>query len=107
MSNNMKTNECRDCFTTCQETLFNYCLPKGGKHSEAEHVKLMIDCIQICQTASDFMARGSKLHASVCNSCAEICEACAKSCENIGGEEMKKCAEVCRKCAESCRKMCK
>ncbi len=98
---------CTECFSECQETLVNHCLPMGGKHVEAEHVKLMLDCIQACQTAADFMRRDSRFHTSECRACAEICEACATSCENIGGEEMKRCAEVCRRCAESCHQMSK
>jgi hypothetical protein len=96
---------CWECRTECQETLFLHCLPTGGKHVEAEHVKLMADCIQICQAAADFITRGSTLHASVCAACADVCEACAKSCESIGGEEMKRCADICRRCAQSCREM--
>lgn len=95
-------NECRD---VCQDTLFHHCLPAGGKHAEAEHVKLMLDCIQACQTAADFMRRGSSVHASECAACADVCEACAESCERIGGEDMKRCAEACRACAKSCREM--
>jgi hypothetical protein len=96
---------CWECRTECQETLFNHCLQEGGKHAEAEHVKLMMDCIQACQTAADFMTRGSSLHASECAACADVCEACAESCERIGGEHMKACAEICRRCAASCREM--
>lgn len=100
-------SECLECHTHCQETLFNYCLVEGGKHVEAKHVKLMTDCIQMCQVATDFMTRNSELHHAVCQACAEICEACAKSCEDIGGKEMDKCAEICRGCAETCREMAK
>ena len=96
---------CWECRDECQKTLFTHCLYEGGKHLEPEHVKLMADCIQICQTAADFMTRQSPLHASVCAACADICEACAKSCEAIGGEHMKRCAEICRRCAQSCREM--
>ena len=78
---------CWECRTECQETLVHHCLQMGGKHVEAEHVKLMLDCIQACQTSADFMSRGSALHASTCATCADVCEACAKSCESIGGEE--------------------
>jgi hypothetical protein len=87
------------------KTLFNHCLEMGGKHVEPKHVKLMTDCIEICQTSADFMTRGSKLHESVCAACADVCEACAVSCDAIGGDEMKHCAELCRKCAKSCREM--
>lgn len=96
---------CWECRTECQEMLYNHCLPTGGKHVEAEHVKLMADCIQACQTAADFMVRNSRFHASECAACADVCEACALSCERIGGEEMEHCAKVCRRCAESCRGM--
>ncbi len=97
--------QCWECRTECQETLFNHCLEVGGKHVEKEHIKLMMDCIQACQTSADFMTRNSKLHASTCAACADVCDACAESCERIGGEEMKKCAEICRRCAKSCREM--
>jgi hypothetical protein len=96
---------CWECRTECQKTLFNHCLQEGGKHAEAEHVKLMMDCIQACQTAADFMTRGSALYASACAACADVCEACAESCERIGGEHMKACAEICRRCARECREM--
>lgn len=96
---------CWKCRTECQDTLFNHCLEEGGKHLEPEHVRLMADCIQICQASADAMTRHSSMHASICTACAEICEACAKSCEKIGGEHMKACAETCRQCAKACRDM--
>lgn len=96
---------CEDCSRECQETLFGYCLPKGGQHIEAHHVKLMADCIEICQTSANFMKRNSEYHEVVCNACAELCEACAKSCEAMNDETMKRCAEVCRRCAKTCRDM--
>ncbi|WP_095407239.1 MULTISPECIES: four-helix bundle copper-binding protein [Rhodomicrobium] len=94
--------KCWTCRDTCQSVLFNYCLEKGGKHAEADHVRLMVDCIQICQTSGDFMTRNSRMHASVCTTCAAICEACARSCDAVGDAEMRRCAEACRACAKSC-----
>lgn len=95
---------CWSCRDTCQSLLFNHCLDHG--HTRPEHVRLMMDCIQICQAAADFMNRNSPLHAHVCKACAEICEACAVSCEAMGGDmEMARCAAVCRRCAQSCREM--
>lgn len=96
---------CWSCRTTCQETLIEHCLEMGGDHVEKEHVKLMLDCIQICQVAADFMGRNSGLHAAVCTACAEICEACADSCDALEGEAMKNCAKICRQCAASCSAM--
>lgn len=94
-----------DCRTACMKTLYNHCVMEGGEHVEPAHVKIMTDCIQICQAAADFMTRGSDAQKSVCAACAEICEACAKSCEAIDDDEMKSCADICRRCAESCREM--
>lgn len=96
---------CWECRDECQTALFTHCLYEGGKHTEAEHVKLMADCIQICQTAADFMTRESSMHIAICAACAEICEACARSCEKIDSDHMKQCAETCRRCAQSCREM--
>ena len=98
---------CLECQGLCQEMLYGHCLEMGGKHVEKEHVKLMEDCIEACQTAANFMKRGSRLQASECAACTEICEACAESCDRIGGVEMTRCAEICRRCAESCREMSK
>lgn len=100
-------NICWECRNVCQKTLYNHCLTEGGAHIEQAHIKLMTDCIQICQVAADFMTRGSGLHEEVCMACAKICLACAESCESIGGAAMLDCALKCRACAESCQNMSK
>lgn len=96
---------CWDCRTECEKTLFSHCIEEGGDHTEPDHVRIMMDCIQICQASADSMTRNSPVHMAICAACAEICEACAASCEKISGEHMKKCAETCRRCAQSCRAM--
>lgn len=96
---------CLDCHSVCMETV-TYCLDKGGKHAEANHIRLLMDCAQICQTSADFMLRISEIHPKTCGICAEVCERCAKACEQLGDDEMmRKCAEACRRCAESCHHM--
>lgn len=105
--NNMQEAIARaeECKTLCLETL-THCKNKGGEHAEEEHLKLLEDCAKICETAVDFMQRGSDNHSKVCALCAEICNKCADSCEKMSDDEqMQKCAEACRKCAESCREM--
>ena len=81
----------------------NQCLETGGKHVEAEHFRLMINCAEICQTSANFMLSGSDFSEQICSVCAEICEACADNCEQVG--DMDDCVEACRECAESCREM--
>ena len=95
-------NECHD---TCLMTI-TYCLEQGGEHAAPEHIRLMLDCVDICRTAAAFMLRDSALEGRVCAVCAEVCDACAADCERFTGDErMQACAEVCRRCAESCRQM--
>ena len=95
---------CLDCHRICLETV-QQCLQMGGKHAEANHIRMLLDCAQICITSADFMSRGSEFHGLTCGVCAEICQRCADECERIGGDFMQRCAEICRRCAESCRQM--
>ena len=97
---------CVTCHRVCAETL-QHCLNLGGPHAEADHVRLMLDCVQICQTSADFMIRSSPLHVHTCGACAEVCQLCADDCERLArdDEHMRRCADECRRCAESCRAM--
>lgn len=96
---------CQECHNVCLETV-THCLRKGGAHAEASHIRLLLDCIEICQTSANFMLRGSPLHRHTCGACVQVCEECARDCERLGDDEMmRRCAEVCRRCAESCRQM--
>ena len=95
---------CQSCHAVCVETI-THCLTMGGEHAEAEHIRTLQDCAQICATSADFMLRGSPSHMDVCGVCADLCETCAESCNALDGAEMKRCAQECRSCAESCRQM--
>ena len=98
-------DECLNCHSICLETVA-HCLQQGGKHAEARHIRLLLDCAEICQTSANFMLRGSDLHGRVCAVCAEVCERCATDCERFGDDaQMQACTEACRRCAESCRQM--
>ncbi len=98
-------DNCLDCHSVCTETV-NYCLQKGGPHAEPNHIRLLLDCAEICQTSADFMLRGSDLHHETCGVCADVCEQCAADCDHFGDDKvMKACADTCRKCAQSCRQM--
>jgi hypothetical protein len=86
--------------------MVTHCLQQGGEHAEAGHLRLLLDCAEICQASANFMLRGSPFHVRTCAACSEICQACAEDCEQMGGDErMRACAEACRRCAESCAKM--
>lgn len=94
---------CLDCHSMCLQMAMSHCLERGGRHVEKKHLRLMLNCAELCQTSANFMLSDSPLHGRVCAVCAEACEACAKSCEQVG--DMSECVEECRRCAKSCRTM--
>ena len=94
---------CHHCHVTCLSMVTQHCLVVGGAHAAPEHIKIMLDCAQICATSLDFMARGSDQHKLVCGICAQICRACAESCRGLDG--MEDCVAACERCAQECEKM--
>ena len=96
-------DDCHECHVMCLSMAMTHCLETGGRHTEPAHMRIMLDCAQICSVALDFMARDSAHHQHICRECAEICRSCAASCDGLDG--MEDCAAACRKCAESCERM--
>ena len=94
---------CFDCHRTCLSEAMTHCLAVGGDHVAPAHLRLMLDCAEMCLTAAHFMQRESPLHFEVCGVCADVCERCADSCDALDG--MEGCAAVCRRCASHCREM--
>ena len=99
-------SNCMTCHAVCLETI-SQCLQIGGEHASAQHIGLLQDCVQICQTSADFMLRMSQFHGQTCGASAAVCEACTTECERMadGSDFMQRCADACRKCAESCRQI--
>lgn len=93
---------CLACERSCSE-MVPHCLKKGGKHAEPDHIRLMLDCADICGTSARFMMRQSSIHGLTCSACAEVCERCAEDCAKFKDPTMDTCAEACRACAEACR----
>lgn len=96
-------DDCLHCYRTCLQMSMNHCLETGGRHTEPEHFRLMVNCAQLCRTTADFMLSSSSMHAAVCTACAEVCRACADSCEQVG--DMDECVQACRSCMQSCEQM--
>lgn len=96
-------DNCHDCAEICRETL-EHCREMGGKHADPRHLKLLQDCLKMCETSADFMERQSPNYIKVCELCAEICELCAESCEELAEDDelMQTCADICRRTAETC-----
>lgn len=97
---------CRDCHAMCTQTIA-HCLKLGGRHATPDHIRLMVDCAQMCATSADYMLRESPFHDRICGLCSELCKQCGKACEQVAGEDrmVKQCAEMCQRCASSCERM--
>jgi len=99
---------CEQCHRTCLETVAQYSLEQGGVHALPDQVRLMFDCSEMCQTAANFMLRGSQLFGYVCGLCSHICKVCADRCMTMSADEhMRSCAELCSRCADECLRMSK
>lgn len=119
---------CLDCFEICTETV-NYSIARGERYVEPLHLRLLMDCAEICQTSAGFMLRGSDLHPRLCELCARVCLDCAQSCDRFAmpavgagapmshhsgrapdhleqaDDQFSLCSATCRRCADSCQKM--
>ena len=92
----------RNCYEVCTETIA-HCLQQGGKHVEAEHLQLLMDCANMCKTCWEACLHEGPATQHTMKACAEIANACADSCEQVGDDEhMKRCVEACRACAQAC-----
>lgn len=89
------------CHRACLGTAMAHCLETGGEHARPQHLRLMLDCAAICQTAADSLLRKSQFHTRLCDLAADVAETCAKECEALGG--MEDCVTACRTCADACR----
>jgi hypothetical protein len=97
---------CQECHALCTQTVV-HCLKLGGRHAAPEHISLLLDCAQICETTAQYLLRGSSLHERMCGLCAEVCRQCGQNCVQVAGDDqmVKQCAEMCRRCADSCERM--
>lgn len=95
---------CNQCATACNYCA-SACLQEDDVKMMARCIALDIDCAQICQLASAFMARGSVQVQAVCKLCADICGMCGDECAKHPMDHCRQCADACRKCAEECRRM--
>jgi len=95
----------QDCEAICVQTI-QYCLEMGGNHAAPQHVQLLQDCADICETTTKLGLRSSPQLADIASACATVCDLCAASCERHAGDpQMKACANQCYVCAAACRQV--
>jgi len=88
-----------ECYTVCTETL--------TYSSNAAHIKLLIDCAEICQTTQNTLLRASDLGIMLAAVCVEACEKVAESCRRIdtADGQLNACAEMCDHTANCCGRL--
>ena len=95
-----------DCYTACTETL-TYSLDSGSEVFDQRHLRLLIDCCEVCQTTQNILLRASELSVMLSAVCAEACEKVAAHCRYLDSsdEQLAACAEVCDHTADCCRQL--
>jgi hypothetical protein len=68
---------CNRCYQTCLHEAMTHCLESGGKHVSPEHMRLMLNCAEICQMSTNLMLSNSTFSSQLCRVCAEVCDAAA------------------------------
>ena len=89
---------CVACHAICLETVFQ-CLAAGRERAAARHVRILLDCAELCESAVHFMFARSPLQSRICALCADACRACERACRDMGGPQDLRCAEACACCA--------
>lgn len=94
-------DECTRCHQICL-TGSGHVLRKGGALADAHHIRLLSDCVELCETNSNFLLRGSPFGARTAALCAEICGRCADELDGSDDPVIQRCADACRSCAAAC-----
>jgi hypothetical protein len=91
------------CARTCYEMAMSQARQPGGKPLEVEHLALMLNCADLCETTARFLINDSPVQARVAGVCAEVCQECARHCERVN--DMNECVDACRACAVDCGRL--
>lgn len=89
---------CVACHRICLETV-HHCLKAGGPRATARHIRSLLDCAELCQTAVRFMFANSAVQSRLCAMCAEACRACETACRDMAEPQDLRCAEACACCS--------
>ena len=89
-------------YRICQDT-FTHCTDKGGDHADGHHLRLLLDCAEICRITATLHGHRSDLCPAESVVCIDACERCAASCDRVASDDpmMRACAEQLRRCANA------
>jgi hypothetical protein len=96
---------CEECYRLCQQTVV-YAMQQRDRPVHESHMRLLLDCVDICRACANLLLRGSELYKYVCRCCATICERCAEFCGECRDDaQMRLCEQVCLRCSEGCAQL--
>jgi hypothetical protein len=103
-SNQMAQNEMQQaiqntlsCSATCIQAARNI-QRTGGDRSRQDHIHMLEDCADMCQTAAHFMQHSSLLYGYVTRAAAHVTLHCGEECDRVGETA---CAYACKDTAQA------
>lgn len=103
-----ETARCIDDCTRCHQvclTASGHALRHGGDENTNHMIRVLSDCVEACQTAANFMLRGSPNRTKACAMCADICREVVDNTVDSDDPVMQRVSEVATNCAEACEGM--
>lgn len=97
-------DECTRTHQVCL-TAAGHALRHGGGENTNHVIRVLSDCVEMAQTAANFMLRGSPNHKTTCGVCGQICREVARDCGVFDDDVMQEVVEVATRCAEACEEM--
>jgi hypothetical protein len=97
--------ECEQCSSVCKKAL-KHCTDMGGEHANADHNKIMKDCIDACDHTAKFIGEKGSVEEyawnDTCKKCMDACQKCADVCDGMKDDKvMQRCASECRMCIKA------
>src|SRR5579884_4075186 len=78
--------DCLTCYDVCMQIAAND-QHASGDHAKLEHISILQDCAELCQTAAHFMQHNSPLYCYVTQACAQVATRCAAESEQMGDSD--------------------
>lgn len=105
------SGEMQRCIDDCTSmhqvalTAAGHALRHGGDENTNHVIRVLSDCVEMCQTAANFMLRGSPNHRKTCAVCGQICREVAAECGRFDDDVMARVVDAAERCAGSCEAM--
>lgn len=99
----------QDCITSCEKCraacirAITHSLEVGAEHARQEHIRLLLDCADVCQVSANFLLRGSPSAGYFCSIGGRLCDRYVREYKGLCGLE--ECVAACETAAALCHRM--